>query len=340
MAAADRWSGRAGPAILAVVALAYYSLYFNHGLNLGGEGGTTAVVAMRLNEGMRPIADTFLGYNVLWFYPVAWLFRLTGPDYLALRAFFFVVCAVTALLGFLTVRRITGSGLLALLTGLSLVLIPGMMFRNYMGLLGVGNQLAFTLAFLAPPRRPGLRAALMACAGGVVGLTFLVRVEVGWLMLFIWLGLLVLTLFEPGARNWRINLAGLVGGLAAMALVHLPFAWDAARRGYAREFWSQYTAYFALVRWEIQQLGTQPASSSPASQAPAPPAQAAEAGVGAGGSGGEAGAVLEARRPRPRAPAPGPTTRRHRGPPRRPPGPRGKRIAGPVRPRPPEPAPR
>ena len=69
-------------------ALCYYGLYYRTGLNLGGEGGTNGVLALRLMEGQRPIVDTFLGYNLMWFYPLVGLFYLTGPDYLAMKVFF------------------------------------------------------------------------------------------------------------------------------------------------------------------------------------------------------------------------------------------------------------
>src|SRR4051812_36290778 len=99
-----------GPLVLLVFAVLYYGQYYRSGLNLGGEGGTVAVNAMRLNEGWLPIKDTTLNYNVMWFYPVAWLFKLTGPDYITLRIYFFALCVVAALLGFLIVRRVTGFG--------------------------------------------------------------------------------------------------------------------------------------------------------------------------------------------------------------------------------------
>ncbi len=37
----------------------------------------------------RPIVDTFIGYNVLWFYAVAGLFKITGPNYIASANFLF-----------------------------------------------------------------------------------------------------------------------------------------------------------------------------------------------------------------------------------------------------------
>lgn len=244
-----------GPLLLVILAVAYYGAYLNNGLNLGGEGGTTAVIAMRLMEGQRPIADTFLGYNVLWFYPITWLFQITGPDYLAMRVFFFTVCLITALVAFVTVRKITGSGLLALATGVMLILIPGMLFRNYMGLMGVTNQWALASAFLIPVLGFRHRVILMGITGMVLGLTFLIRVEIGLFMSVILLGLLFLNIFKPG-RSWWIGFKeSLVGGvlaLAAIVIVHLPFALDAHGRGYAPQFYGQYTSFVGLMTWELQ----------------------------------------------------------------------------------------
>jgi hypothetical protein len=262
----------AGPWVLVILAVFYYASYFNNGLNLGGEGGTTAVYAMRLMEGQRPIVDTFLGYNLMWFYPVVWLFQITGPDYLALRGFFFFLCALTALLAFFTVRRVTGSGSLALLTGVLLVLVPGMLFRNYMGLMAVANQLALVSAFLLPVSIPSRRVLLIGLSGLVLGLTFLIRVEVGLFMSVIWAGLLGLTLFMPG-RPWKESLrVSVLGGalaIAAFLAVHAPIAWDAHRRGYATDFYKQYTAFVGLFRWEFQKLLTPPPEALPLTPPPA-----------------------------------------------------------------------
>ncbi len=251
----DRSLAAWGPLLLLILAVGYYGAYLNNGLNLGGEGGTTAVIAIRLLEGQRPIVDTFLGYNVLWFYPITWLFKITGPDYLAMRVFFFALCFCSALLAFLTVRKITGSGLLALGTGVMLVLIPGMLFRNYMGLMGVANQWALASAFLLPVAGYRQRVHLIGVAGLVLGLTFLIRVEIGLFMSLIVAGLLLLNVFKPG-RSLVVGLKeSLVGGflgLFAIVLVHLPFAWDAHARGYAPQFYGQYTSFVGLLKWELQ----------------------------------------------------------------------------------------
>jgi len=251
----DRFLIRYGWLLLAALSASYYALYFNHGLALAGEGGTTAVYAMRLMEGQRPIADTFLGYNVLWFYPVALVFQFTGPDYLALRAFFFGLCLLTALLAWWTVLRVTRSGLLALGTGFVVALIPGMMFRNYMGLMPVANQLVLISAFLLPTRGTRTRILLMGLSGAVLGLTFLIRIEVGILVSVIWVGLFILYPLMPGG-GFRLRLQeALVGGLIsllALLAVHAPFAADAHRRGYAKDFYGQYSSFVGLFRWELE----------------------------------------------------------------------------------------
>ncbi len=244
------WSGP----MLVVIAVFYYAAYINFGLNLGGEGGTTGVLALRLMEGQRPIVDTFLGYNVLWFYPVVWLFHCTGPDYLALRAFFFGLALLAALFGAATVWKVSRCGLLTFCTGLLLVLIPGMLFRNYMGLLAVMNQFVLLCAFVLPVRSSFARIAWIAVSGLVLGITFLVRVEVGCFMAVIWLGLLVLFPLIPGTSSARWKQVGLGGilGVLLFILIHTPFAIDAHKREYAREFYGQYTAVVGMMLWKLE----------------------------------------------------------------------------------------
>ena len=275
LATADSLAARLGIPVLVLFALAYYGSYFLNGLNLGGEGGTTAILAQRLMEGQRPIADTFLGYNVLWFLPVTWIFSLVGPDYLAMKAYFFALGGLSGLLGWAVVLRVSKSGLWALAVGAAIILIPGMLFRNYMGFLAVANQLALVSAFALPARRVGARILLIALSGCVVGITFLVRVELGMFMLALWLGLLVLALLDPrrGIRA-RVSesVAGGLAGILLLAAVHAPFVADATARGYAPQFFSQYNGFFSLLRWELskeidawKKAGTETVPAGPAS---------------------------------------------------------------------------
>lgn len=244
-----------GPLVLLVFAILYYGQYYRSGLNLGGEGGTAAVNAMRLNEGWLPIKDTTLNYNVMWFYPVAWLFKLTGPDYIALRIYFFALCVTAAVMGFLIVRRVTGLGWYALAAGLVIAAIPGMLFRNYMGLLPLLNAWVLLHAFVFEPARGGRRWAWFVGAGLVLGLTFLVRIEEGLFFTAIYLGLVVL--YPLGIRREFLKRAAVScgGGLLcvmAVAAIHLPFYLDARCRGFGPEFVGQYRALWNQISYQVE----------------------------------------------------------------------------------------
>jgi hypothetical protein len=84
----ESWLGRYGAWALAGFALIYYGLYYNCDLPLTGEAGSNALIAQRIREGWLPIKDMFVGYNLMWFYPLAGIFEITGPHLLATRIFF------------------------------------------------------------------------------------------------------------------------------------------------------------------------------------------------------------------------------------------------------------
>jgi hypothetical protein len=263
---ADAFLRAWGPLLLAIFAICYYSQYYRSGLNLGGEGGTVAVNAIRLNEGWLPIKDTTLNYNVMWFYPVAWLFKVTGPDYVALRVYFFALCTASGLLGFLIVRRVTRLGWLALGVGLIILAIPGMQFRNYMGLLPLLNVWAMLHAFVWRDTRR--RWLWFAISGLALGLTFLVRIDLGVFFSAIYAGLVVL--YPLGARGefWkRLRVAAGGGALCVLtaAAIHLPFYVDAQSRGFGPEFTSQYTRIWSYMQYEAgKRFGPKQAAVLPA----------------------------------------------------------------------------
>jgi hypothetical protein len=251
----ELWLRRFGWVLLLVLGVLYYALYFFHGLALTGEGGTNAVLAQRLLEGQLPIKDTFLGYNVGWFYPLVGLFALFGPNYLVMKAFFVALSLAAGLLGGHVVRRVSGSALLGFVVGLILILIPGMLFRNYMGLLGVVNQWALLWAFLWPVTREGARVWRFAVAGMVLGATYLVRIEVGLLLTPVYVGLWIgwLAWWPEWRRRWRPAFLGLLAAMAGWMVIHMPFAWDARVRGYDEAFWGQYESFPKYLRFLWQE---------------------------------------------------------------------------------------
>jgi hypothetical protein len=259
--AVENFLHRRGWALLLVFALVYYAQYYRAGLNLGGEGGTNAVLALRLMEGQRPIIDTFLGYNLLWFYPIVALFKITGPDYTALRIFFFVICTINALLGFAVVRAATGRGWLAFATGILLVLVPGMIFRNYMGLVGVLSMLVLLKAYVLPAVSEHSRFRWMLAAGAAMSLCFLLRIEPSLLLAIVWIGLAVL--YPVGSRieflpRVLTSLRGTLAALLVFAAIHGSVYWHAHERGFGREFIGQYTAMIGYFGYELSQQWTGP----------------------------------------------------------------------------------
>ena len=254
------------PWLLLAIAIAYYATYALSGLDLGGEGGTTAVIAQRLLEGQRPFLDTYLGYNLLWFYPIVWLFKTFGPNFTLVRIFFFVLSILTGLLAYRTVRRITHSGLLAFGCALILILIPGIQFRNYLGLLGVANLAALLEAFGLPHGSSRERVLWIALSALAIAVTFLIRIDLGIFFCGAALASLVAYLL---LGNDHINRRLRLGAVATIALpvaflvVHLPVSYYAAQRGFAEAFWKEYLNDLQFIEEKAMRIvASEPAEPS------------------------------------------------------------------------------
>lgn len=240
-------------ALLLAFAFLYYGQYYRAGLYPAAEGGVESVVALRLMQGQRPIIDTFLGYNLLWFYPVVWIFKLVGPSYTALRLFFLTLCTVTGLVAFRIVLKSTGRAWVGFLAAILVLVIPGQMFRNYMAFVAVLNMSLFLSAYALPSRRVGRRLSWMAACGVMLGVTYLIRIDVGVFLSLVLLGLIVVFPLLPWSdaslrKRLLIALAGLALAFLGMFATHLPVYLDAGRRGFSHEFVSQYLQWPDMIR--------------------------------------------------------------------------------------------
>ena len=245
-----------GAWILLLLALVYYGAYYSVGLSLTGEAGSNILIATRMIEGWRPIKDMFVGYNVLWFYPLVWIFKITGPSLIAAKIFFIGLSTITGLLGFLLVRRATGSAILAFVAAGLMILMPGAIYRNYMGFIGTLAAFALVRGYVLREKNNRLQSLWMGLAGLAVGICFLIRIEPSLLISVVWIGLALLYPF--GVRGEflarvRVSAMGTVLGTVALAAVHAPFVIHAASQGYSTEFLSQYTQFIGLFRWELGQ---------------------------------------------------------------------------------------
>jgi hypothetical protein len=262
------------PVALLVFAVIYYGSYAFSGLDLNGEGGTIAVIADRIRHGSRPFVDTFLGYNLLWFYPIVWLFRLFGPNFTAVRMFFFALSVVMALFAYRTVLRATGRPLLSLAVGIILTLIPGIQFRNYLPFFGVVDQMVILEAFGLPHRNRRARLVWIAAATLLVSTTFLVRIDLGLFFAAVLIGSAVAYAIL-GAEPLRARLQALVAGVLLLPIsfcaLHLPIDYYAQARGFGDAFRSQYTSQITDLDDRVMHLLPQPPATKAAPLAKASP---------------------------------------------------------------------
>lgn len=252
---AEAFLRRRGFALLVLFGLLYYGAYYNAGLVLTGEGGSNALLASRILEGWRPIADMFVGYNLLWFYPIAGLFKITGPHMLAMQIFFMSLSLITGGLGFHLVKKTTGQAWLALLAGGLMIIMPGAMFRNYMGFIGTLASFALVFAYIVPATNQLRQCLWMAFCGAALSVCFLIRIEPSLLLAVLWIGLVVL--YPLGFRGaflgrLKVALVGTLLAVVAFAVVHAPFVVHAHQQGFGREFLNQYVQFFGLFQWELK----------------------------------------------------------------------------------------
>lgn len=246
---------RRGTLSVVAFALVYYGLYFNADFTLTGEAGSNVLIAQRILEGWRPIKDMFIGYNLMWFYPLAWIFEFTGPHLLASRIYFMTLAGVSGVLGFLLVRRVTGIAILAAIAGGLMILMPGAMYRNNVGFVGVLASFALVYGYLVPHRTRISSILWMGFAGAAMSLCFLIRIEPSLIATAVWAGLVVL--YPLGVRGeflsrLRTVCLGTLVAIAAFAAIHTPFVIHAYQRGFGPEFVKQYSQFVNLLRWELQ----------------------------------------------------------------------------------------
>ena len=231
------------------LALLYYGSYYRHDLRFRDEGGTVALGAQRLLNGERPIVDVTLNYNVLWFYPIVALFKWFGVNFVLMRAYFLALSAVAALIAFFTVNRAGRQPWIALAVALLCVLVPGMIFKNYIPLLVIANSSLLMRAALTAPRTN--RSFCLVAAGGVlVGITFLIRIDLGLFFTALWLGLSFLRMFDrtvPLARKIPAMLSGFALTLGLAWLVHLPVFMHARTHGFEPQFTAQYRGWAQMI---------------------------------------------------------------------------------------------
>ena len=251
------------PALLLLFALCYYGSYYRCSLYPAGEGGVEGVTTLRLLEGKIPFVEAVLNYNLFWFYPIVALFKIFGPSYTALRIYFFCLASLTGLLSFyvvhLTTRRLSAAALAGLLT----LILPGQLFRNYMAFLVMLNMALFLKAFLTSHRTYRKQLLWIGAAGLSLGLTFLIRIDLGF---FSSVSFFLLALFFPwikfnekeclisAPRRFLLSIAALLLGALGFLALHVPVYCYALDRGFASYFASQYEQWPLMIKNQADHL--------------------------------------------------------------------------------------
>lgn len=256
-------------ALILGVALLYYGSYYRHDLRFRDEGGTVALGAQRLLNGERPIVDVTLNYNVVWFYPVVTLFKWFGVNFVLMRAYFLALSAVAAVIAFFAVNRAGRAPWLAFAVSLICVLVPGMIFKNYIPLLVVANSWLLMRAALTAPGS-GKSYGNVIAGGLLVGVTFLIRIDLGIFFTVLWLGLHVLRVLDRGVpigKRIVAMLAGIVLTIGLAYAAHMPVLADARARGFDTQFTAQYRGWAHMIENGLRSKIGLPARKYTAQQA-------------------------------------------------------------------------
>lgn len=257
----------------------YYGSYIRFWFNPHDEGGTAALIASRMLAGEVPFKDVELGYNVGWFWPIVGLFKFIGVNFVAMRGFFFALSALCALWGWAVVRKVTRREWLAILVGLALVIFPGSQFKNYIPMLCVANTLALVTAAIGSGASAAGFWRRVALGGVVLGITFLIRVDIGYLFSVIWLGFVFLRLFDRRTPRGIGRLGDVIAGAAILAasvfLVLGPATLVTKAGGYSAEFLDQYRNWASSISGRAESIVAQRDASSAAAPAAAKPKKAA-----------------------------------------------------------------
>ncbi len=227
-------------AALIVFAFVYYGLMYRYGFNLADEGNV-ALISQRLMHGERPFLDVSPGYNVLWFYPISTLFRVFGTNLILMRVYFYGISTASGLIAFMLLRRLDAPLWLALAQGLAVISVTGQYFKAYIPFLVLSNLFAIAL-FLTSQRK----ALLSIGAGLLLGTTYLIRIDIGIFFTAIWFGVILLHAVLLH-RRFCLNVIVAANLLLGVAVMHLPFIYDAHHRHFLQPFADQYSSVAGLI---------------------------------------------------------------------------------------------
>ena len=243
-------------ATLTVIGCVYYSSYYNYFFNWADEG-SVALIAERLAKGERPYVDVEIGYGVLWHYPIAFLFKVFGVNFLVVRIWFICLGFAAALFSYALLWRLTQRRLVAWLVALLVLLFPGSGYKTYIPLLVIAGAYVLFLydaKTLKPTTTPWLA---VAGNGAYLSLAFLIRGDIATVysaLFLLYHGLtgLQAAIRERNPRRLLLFPARLVGVVLVAVITTLPFVIHARASGYLEGFLLQYSVFAEQLISKIQ----------------------------------------------------------------------------------------
>lgn len=222
---------------VAALSFAYYAFYIDAGFN-AADDGNYAQISYELFLG-RPVDELAFNYGLLWFQLGEAAFHLFGVKYVFVQGVFFLAIALTNVLLFFAVLRLSGNRGFALAMSVIPALAPAFPATAFYGLcilLNVAAQLRLAAHL------PLIRRNDAILAGAALALSFQLRPDFAYVF---GAALVLMIVFAArGGSAWRRDVGAIaVGAMIAFA----PFVLLAALGGYLGSLVSQYLAYPVMM---------------------------------------------------------------------------------------------
>ncbi len=229
--------GYGGAAVLLASAI-YYSLYLRSGFGYTDDG-SFAQICYELLNGRAP-QDMALGYGILWFKLGEALFSIFGVSFTVVKLFFFACIALTNVLLFDALSRLTRDWRIAAIITLVILLVPAFPATSFYGLCVMLNVAAQARMIARDGGATRLDAGL---AGAALALSFQIRPDFGYVFAAALIVLLGLVHRSAPQRTRELATAAGTGFVAAS----LPLTVAALAGGYGGLLLHQYLDYPRLM---------------------------------------------------------------------------------------------
>jgi|GEM_PF-7080985 len=233
--------------ILATIAYFYYGAFYNYSFNLTDDG-SVALISEKLYKGERPFLDVTLGYGLLWFYPLVFLFKLFGVKFYVIRIYFLFLAFASSLFTYALLLRLTEKRVVALVVALLVLIFPGVLYQTYIPFLVIsGAYVLFLYDVKTNKARINPWLALFI-NGTYLSFAFLIRGDIATIytllfLLYHSLSTARIAISEGQPEKLILIPVRFLAITIIIVITALPFALQAKANGYLNEFLSQYSQF-------------------------------------------------------------------------------------------------